>query len=322
MRGHPKIERACWCGATTAELVGRFEVDQALVHCDGCGVLALHPQPSDEQLAAAYSSEYYGSSPRKFTAPIAAVIGLFQGGRARFAAKQLAPGARILDVGCGNGGFLVQMQRRGFAVEGTEWTADAAARVPHDSTFPIHVGDLIDLDLRPASFDAITLWHVFEHVRRPRETLAKIRTLLRPGGVLLMSMPNAESAQARRFRAHWFHHDPPRHVFGFGPHSITRLLDDTGFRIAADGISTWSFEQNPFGEIQSELNRRQVEAGGESAARDRLYCQLKGLLHDSLMTRIADLARGAMLAPGALVRDILDSSRGEGATMTIEARVR
>jgi SAM-dependent methyltransferase len=307
------VVRDCWCGATTAHAVGTFESGHTLVQCDGCGVQALHPQPGDAELAAAYSREYYGLTRRKFIAPIAAMVGAFQDGRARRVSRLVGHegSRRILDVGCGNGGFLMQMKRRGFEVEGTEWTADAAARIPHAADFPIHVGDLIEMNLSPQSFDAVTLWHVFEHLRQPRETLARIHSLLKPGGVLLMSMPNVESAQAQRYGTHWFHHDPPRHLFGFGPHSITLLLENSGFRV--ERLGTWSFEQNPFGGIQSRLNER-------GFSRDRLYSQLKGLSRERFRTRLADFTRMLLLLPWALVKDLIDSTCDEGATMTVEAR--
>jgi 2-polyprenyl-3-methyl-5-hydroxy-6-metoxy-1,4-benzoquinol methylase len=283
-----------------------------LVECAGCGVLALHPQPTDEELAAAYSAEYYGASRRKFIVPIAALVGVFQGGRARVVARLLPRAARILDVGCGNGGFLMQMQRRGFSVEGTEWTAASAARVPRESGIGVHVGDLLDVHLPPQTFDAVTLWHVFEHLRQPDLALRKIRVLLRPEGRLLMSLPNAESAQAQRFGRDWFHHDPPRHLFGFGLHSLAQLLEDSGFRV--EDINTFSLEQNPFGEIQSALNAR-------GFPRDRLYTQLKGQAEDDWATRLGDRARMLALALPALVRSTIESLRGEGATMTVVARI-
>jgi SAM-dependent methyltransferase len=284
-----------------------------LVECCGCGVLALHPQPTAEELRAAYSTEYYGSSRRKFIAPVAALIGLFQGGRARMVSRRVPRGGRILDVGCGNGGFLLQMHKRGFAVEGTEWTAQSAARVPNDAGIRVHVGDLLDLALSEQRFDAITMWHVFEHLRHPDRTLVKLRALLKPRGWLMLSLPNVESTQARRYRTHWFHHDPPRHLFGFGPHSLAQLLDDSGFRI--ENISTFSLEQNPFGEIQSALNAM-------GFPRDRLYGRLKGNSQAGIVWGLGDKAQMAARAIPALVRSTLESARGEGATMTIQARVR
>lgn len=303
------IDRACWCGASSARSLGRWpEWKSQLVVCEGCGVRALEPPPTDAELAAAYAEEYYGASRRKFIGPIAALVGWFQGGRARWMARQVPRGGRILDIGCGNGGFLEQMQRRGYRVEGTERTAASAARVP--PSIPVHVGDLLDLSLEPHAYDAVTLFHVFEHLAHPHETLQKIQGLLRPGGTLCLSLPNAESAQARRYGLAWFHHDPPRHLFGFGPQSLTRLLTTTGFRV--ERISTWSWEQNPYGDIQSGLN-----AAG--FPRDRLYRQLKGLSHEPATTRGADLTRMALRLPLALGREVAESARGAGATMTVLA---
>jgi SAM-dependent methyltransferase len=313
--------RVCWCGAKSTTNVGRFDLESApasemkegpvLVRCDGCGVLALYPQPTDEELAAAYSKDYYGKTGQKFVGPIAALVRTFQDGRARAVGRRVPVGGRVLDVGCGNAGFLRRMHERGYVVEGSEWNARSAERVPKDPAIPVHVGDLLDLDLQAQSYDAITLWHVFEHVRRPYETLLKIKSLLRPGGWLFLAVPNAGSAQARRYGLHWFHHDPPRHLFGFGLTSLAPLLEGAGFHIQS--TSTYSFEQNPFGEIQSALNSR------GSFPRDRLYDRLKGV--DSARTGLSDLARMTVLLLPALLRSTIESARNDGATLTIEARL-
>lgn len=312
----PACRRDCWCGATAAQCIGEFPWHSGthsavfpLVKCEGCGVLALFPQPSDEDLAAAYASEYYGPTRRKFVGPVSRVIGWFQGGRARDVARWVRAGGRVIDIGCGNGGFLSQLKERGFAVEGTERSPESAARVPEG--IRVHVGDLLDLELDAGAYDAVTIWHVFEHVRRPAETLKKMRTLLKPGGVLLMAVPNAASAQAERYGTHWLHHDPPRHLFGFGPESLTRLLNDSGFDVVE--TNTFSLEQNPYGEIQSRLN-------ANGAPRDRLYNQLKGSSRDSLGIRLADLSRMALLAVPAVVRSTMESSRGKGASLIVVAR--
>jgi hypothetical protein len=127
----------------------------------------------------------------------------------------------------------------------------------------------------------------------------------------VIAVPNADSKQAKRYGLHWFHHDPPRHLFGFGPESLTVLLKEGGFDI--ESTSTHSLEQNPFGEIQSWLNARGI-------ARDRLYNQLKGNSSDGLATRIGDLAAMAALAIPAIVRSTLESSRGSGASLIVVCR--
>jgi SAM-dependent methyltransferase len=310
-----KVQRRCWCTADTARRVGILydgnrQDRWPLVSCSGCGVIALFPQPSPSDLTAAYSPAYYGASARKFVAPVAAAVRLFQAERARRTCALVRRGGRILDVGCGNGGFLIRMRRRGYVVEGTEWTHSSAARVPEGSGLLVHVGDLEDLRLEPHSFDAVTLWHVLEHMRRPDVTLRAARNLLKGDGSLFLSLPNVESAQAARHGLNWFHHDPPRHLFGFGPQSLSGLLHCAGFRAAE--ISTFSLEQNPFGEVQSALNAR-------GYPRDRLYSLLTGQSSCRPSTRITDLLRLLVLAAPALVRSTVESMRGMGATMTVRA---
>jgi SAM-dependent methyltransferase len=314
----PIIERDCWCGASAARRIGEFPSSYGsrpsvfpLVQCESCGVLALFPQPADDELSAAYAGEYYGSSKRKFVGPISRVIGWFQGGRAREIAKWVPAGGRVIDIGCGNGGFLLQLQQRGFVVEGTERTSASASRVPDG--IRVHVGDLLDIDLPAGAYDAVTIWHVFEHVRQPLETMRKMRSLLKLGGRLLIEVPNAASAQAERYGTHWLHHDPPRHLFGFGPRSLGDLLRATGFEI--EKANTFSLEQNPFGEIQSRLN-------ASGTPRDRLYNHLKGTSDDALATRIADLTRMAIWAIPAVLRSTFESANGSGASLRIVARAR
>jgi SAM-dependent methyltransferase len=312
------IERRCWCGTKTARSLGVFPRDPesahaefTLVRCEGCGVLAIFPQPSDEELTAAYSHDYYGRPGRKFIGFVSSVIGLFQGNRARQVAKSAPEGGRVLDIGCGRAGFLQRLRRLGLNVEGTERSAEVAAQAP--AGIPVHVGDLLDIDLPADSYDAITIWHVFEHVRRPAETLGKIRSLLKPGGRIVIAVPNADSAQAKRYGLHWFHHDPPRHLFGFGPESLTMLLMESGFDI--EKVTTHSLEQNPFGEIQSWMNAKGIP-------RDRLYNQLKGISSDALATRIRDLAVMAVLAVPAIVQSTMESAHGSGASLIVIGRAR
>ena len=305
---------ACWCGGHADEEVASFDLGAdgfvRLLRCRSCGTATLFPQPSDAVLRRRYDAAYYGAGPRKFLGPLARLVGWFQAGRARLAAGYLPARGVVLDVGCGDGGFLLQLRRRGHQVEGTERTSESAL-VPTAAGLRVHVGDLLGLDLPDGAYDLVTLWHVFEHLARPEATLQRIHRLLRPGGVVLLSMPNADSWQARLFGRHWFHHDPPRHLFAFGPRSLAALLGHTGF--TAQRTSKFSLEQNPYGVMQSTLN-------GLGFPRDRAYDMLKGIRAAGPSTRLLDVALlGLLIAPG-LAFALAEAMAGRGGTMLVSAR--
>jgi SAM-dependent methyltransferase len=139
-------------------------------------------------------------------------------------------GARLLDVGCGNGEFLVRMRDIGWTVAGQEPDPNAA-RVVRElgievSQQPLAAGSF------SAPFDAITLHHVIEHVHDPIELLVACRELLAPGGRLWLATPNAESFAAQRFGRDWLALDCPRHLVVFTRRSLEFALQRAGFAAA------------------------------------------------------------------------------------------
>ena len=122
---------------------------------------------------------------------------------------------RVLDVGCGRGVLLQEFRRRGWEVQGTELSESAASYARQTLKIPVEIGDLEAIGFPPNYFDAITLWHVLEHVADPRALLAEIRRILKPDGVLLVAVPNFGSLEARVSKDKWFHLDVPRHVTHF-----------------------------------------------------------------------------------------------------------
>ncbi|MDX2176354.1 MAG: class I SAM-dependent methyltransferase [Candidatus Sumerlaeia bacterium] len=310
----------CRCGESRARklfdlrrdgLPGRFTV----VRCVRCGLERLDPPPDGATLARAYATDYYGDGAKKFVGPMAAAVRWFQGGRARLVRRHLPRRARrprLLDVGCGNGGFLRDARRAGFEVEGTELTAESARRAAPKGDLTVHVGDLLSLNLPEESYDAATLWHVFEHVPDAGATLRELRRVVRPGGLLFLSLPNAGSWQARATGRHWFHRDPPRHLWHWSAATLRRALRDEGFDTVA--VDHWSFEQNPYGWLQSLLNQW-------GFPQDGLYEVLKRQRPWSWLTpghALAAVAAGALAFP----LSVLESLAGAGGAITVVARRR
>lgn len=265
-------DRSCgYCGQTTSRKLYATTTTEgdtfSFRRCADCQAVFLAPRPSRERLARAYNSSYYGPGDRKFIAPVERVIDTFRSSRARRVAKGLAPQARVLDIGCGNGGFLKSLARLGFDAHGIELPGASGKRAAQIDDITVHIGSLEDSPYIGQRFDAVTMWHVIEHLIDPRKTLAATAEMLDIGGRLHISLPNIDSWQCRVFRGNWLHHDPPRHLFYLGPDELTSEVEQLGFRRTA--INFQSLEQNPFGWLQSLLNC--IEP-----TRDALFESLKG----------------------------------------------
>ena len=137
-----------------------------------------------------------------------------------------------LDLGAGTGAFVHAMDNAGWNTIGLE--PDSTARENAVKTYNVAVYPADDLfQLPDRSYDAITLWHVLEHIHRLHETVAKISSLLSSGGKLFIAVPNYTSNDAAHYQANWAAYDVPRHLYHFSPESMRRLLAKHGLRILA-----------------------------------------------------------------------------------------
>jgi SAM-dependent methyltransferase len=134
----------------------------------------------------------------------------------------------LLDVGCGNGAFLLRAAEAGWKVQGVEPDPLAAAQAS-SSGLRVHRGGIESFSAR-AEFDVITLSHVLEHLHEPGTALSACRRMLRPGGQLWMALPNVEGLGHRVYKSAWFPLEPPRHLFLPSMRELERLCRDAGFQ--------------------------------------------------------------------------------------------
>jgi len=189
-----------------------------IVRCRDCGLAYVNPRPDDEAIKKYYTDEFYDAD----RAPEEALISIkprLDGMYSHVA--DLQPG-RVLDIGCFKGEFLETMRRHGWCVNGVE----LHARPPNLFNIDIHYGPIELAPYEPASFDLITIWAVLEHVLDPRGILMACRRLLKPGGRLVVLVPNFNSLPGRYMQ----HDDVPRHITMFTKATLYRLLDETGFQ--------------------------------------------------------------------------------------------
>jgi SAM-dependent methyltransferase len=135
---------------------------------------------------------------------------------------------RILDYGCGTGAFLKEMRSNGWEIAGIE--PDSGAREKASLLTGLEIQDTSSLDtFQSASMDAISLWHVLEHVHDLEHVLTRFHEILSNQGVLLIAVPNRISYDAKHYSAYWAAYDVPRHLYHFTPHTMDILLTQYGF---------------------------------------------------------------------------------------------
>ncbi|WP_321519555.1 class I SAM-dependent methyltransferase [uncultured Bacteroides sp.] len=129
---------------------------------------------------------------------------------------------KILDIGTGTGYFSHTMQCKGWSVEAIEKSAQARAFAKKN--FNLDVKDESGLNnFSAGSFDAITLWHVMEHLEHLDETWERLHELLADNGYLIVAVPNCSSYDGQKYKEFWAAYDVPRHLWHFTPDTIQKL---------------------------------------------------------------------------------------------------
>lgn len=239
-----------------------------------CGLVWLDPMPTEEDIGKAYESYYThhetgGDEERKgvkgfFKLNLRRAYNVFslltllereRERRSLMYLEKITPG-RLLEVGCGDGRRLALMHALGWEVEGQEVDPKAASHARSTYDFPVHLGALVDLAFPEATFDAIIMNHVIEHVHDPAGLLQECQRILKPGGTLVAITPNIKSYGHQYFGSCWRGWEPPRHVHLFSPVTLRACAERAGFH----SIETWT---TPINAPSIYLGSRDIQVSGE-----------------------------------------------------------
>lgn len=206
-------------------LPGEFHV----VRCRGCGLMRTNPRPTPEAMSARYPAEYapHRGAARRDPGARTWTRRLFA---FRTRSVPPLPRGRMLEIGCATGAFLDEMADRGWAVEGIEFSEDAASAA-RARGHCVHAGALETAPDPPAAYDLVTGWMVLEHLHEPVLCLRRLRDWTRPGGWLAISVPNCGSWERRAFGEDWYALHLPNHLFHYTPRSLAQVLERGGWRI-------------------------------------------------------------------------------------------
>ncbi len=305
-----KSENSKFCYSTKSVFGDNFEIRQ----CLQCNAYFLSPNPTKIMLKQAYDTSYYGEQENKFgNGIIEKATDFFREKRAKRLNKYLKNGSNILDIGCGNGRFLMYVNKFGnHNIYGIEPEGGSAQRAKKVENLNLNTNFLQENYYTNNFFDAVCMFHVFEHLSNPNEVLDIVSKILKNNGILIMSFPNIASWQAFIFKGKWLHLDPPRHLFFFKPQHFIKLMQLKGYEVVKTRY--FSIEQNPFGAIQSFLNlfNKKRELLFESLKKNKNYT-----LNSPKLLLIAQKIFFVLAFPFCIITDIIASLFKAGATIEI-----
>ena len=160
-----KLEACPGCGSNDRLTI----VEREITQCDACQLYFRNPRPAQEEIARSYDT---GGTFEAWQDEEPARARMWE--RRLKILQRYVSGGQLLDVGTGDGRFLATAKKAGYTVTGTE-VSRAGASYAQERGFNVQLGQITDLTLPPASFDAATIWHVLEHVPNPQAVLQKVQ---------------------------------------------------------------------------------------------------------------------------------------------------
>ncbi len=274
----------------------------SVTRCARCGLAQTQPAPAS-------MDRFYPRRYRQYGGSTLRVLRALYTRRVHGWMRHLPKTGRALEVGCGAGWMLRSLRDRGWQVAGSERSTDGAREAVVTNQIPVFVGD-VDA-VAPSLCDLVILFQVLEHLNDPLDAVRKSALLLKPGGLLVVAVPNAASWQARAFGRHWFHLDVPRHLQHFSPDALGRIFQQTGLRVTR---TRWvSPEHDPYGVLQSLLNRLGFE-------QNLMTKVLMGLPVDaSVASRLTMWCAAAVLFLPSAVISLVGWAAGSGAIVEVWA---
>ncbi|MBI4335604.1 MAG: methyltransferase domain-containing protein [Candidatus Omnitrophica bacterium] len=199
-----------------------LKMPERIVKCLRCGLVYVNPRRDDKEMSASYvnmADKEYALEERGRSISSRAML------------KRLArfkKAGRILDIGCATGFLLNEAKKQGWEVYGVELSKWCAGYAKENFGLDIFCGPLNEAGYQMNFFDAVVLRDTIEHLTNPKETLAEIRRVLKPDGILCISTPNIDSVVSRALRGRWWGINQS-HLFYFTKRSLYTMLDAAGF---------------------------------------------------------------------------------------------
>ncbi|MEP6820931.1 MAG: class I SAM-dependent methyltransferase [Chthoniobacterales bacterium] len=237
-----KLDHCPGCG--DGMIPTRYPPD--VCECAACSLLFRNPRPTQKEIARSYDT---GDTFAAWQDEELARKEMWR--RRTDLLSGFRSSGKILDVGAGDGRFLQMCVGLGYEGVGTE-ISEAGASYAQKRGLDVRLGQILEIEFPPNSFDIATIWHVLEHVPNPGAVLRKVHSLLRPGGILAVAVPNEENYFVRRhldrkgpspFGPLQFGHEI--HLTYFRPFTLQGTLRSVGFELQEFGVDDIYTDRGP-----------------------------------------------------------------------------
>lgn len=228
-----------WCGTPTEnnilELKDYFlsQEEFKIMECPHCGLRFTVPRPAPEVIGKYYQSDEYFSHQQNKKGLVPRIYEFVKSFNIKYKASLATAGIPhgcLLDIGCGVGDFLAYVQKQGWEVQGIE-PSDAAKKIAESRLGFLPKAPTAYDSFPDQTFDVITMWHVLEHVDDLHFQTSEIIRLLKPGGRLIIALPNFQSFDCQYYKDKWAAWDVPRHLNHFAPDVLRGLFTSLGFQV-------------------------------------------------------------------------------------------
>ncbi len=237
------------CGGDSAEAL---DAVSSVVRCRNCGLVYVNPRPVEDELLGAYPDGYY----QAWFPQEKGRLNLWQ--KRLLDLEQHKNNGKLLDIGCGIGSFLALAKKK-FDVYGTEISRYAVDQAKKKFNIDVFTGYVEDAKFPDSYFDAITLYHVLEHIANPSKTILEIRRIIKPSGVLIIAVPNDNFWRLiiKRLLHKNRIYQPLNetwelHLYHFTPRTLKNLLEKCDFEVYKLSIDDYI----PSPTLKCKINRR------------------------------------------------------------------
>jgi 2-polyprenyl-3-methyl-5-hydroxy-6-metoxy-1,4-benzoquinol methylase len=195
-----------------------------LVYDEALDMLITTPQPRAIDLPKYYESDAYISHTDAKTGLIATLYQWVKKYslvlKLRLIRSLKDERGDVLDIGAGTGEFLKLAGDNGWNIQGIE-PSEKARKLANEKG--IELKDTMQ-SFEGAQYDVVTLWHALEHLPELQEVVKKIESFVKPGGLLIIAVPNFKSFDARYYKNYWAAYDVPRHLWHFSKQTMEKLF--------------------------------------------------------------------------------------------------